>query len=222
MSNLTELNDVRLVPVLELEPGTFATKQRDCTTMVSSEDWAQYWRDCIDDSGLTSITPVSFGAWHVTTDQFTDVQLTIVIDRIFSYRKEERTEDGARALPGGLVFRANGLERDIRPTCCSDLANFSDWQHATSIEGTDWEMLWIGHPWLSVRREAEKIIMSDPHESNDPAARWTVDESDLQLAVNAALAELMRFSEQINSVLPDLGFVGDNEKIARKLAGLEG
>ena len=47
-------------------------------------------------------------------------------------------------------------------------------------------MLWIGHPWLSVRYEGSLLVISEPHDSDTPTARWAVDAGLLDRAVDAA------------------------------------
>ena len=58
-------------------------------------------------------------------------------------------------------------------------------------------MLWIGHPWLSVRSEGRTLVLSEPHESDTPTARWAVDAGVLDRAVDAAEVELEGFSRRL-------------------------
>jgi hypothetical protein len=80
-------------------------------------------------------------------------------------------------------------------------------------------MVWIGHPWLSIRFDAGRLVLSEPHESDAPTARWEVRPEELVRAVNAAEAELEAFVRRLRTVLGDMG-VADAGLAARKLAGL--
>jgi hypothetical protein len=80
-------------------------------------------------------------------------------------------------------------------------------------------MLWIGHPWLSVRFEGEVLVLSEPHESATPTARWLVRPADLDRAVDAAIAELEDFAGRLRPVAAVAGS-DRTGTIARQLAGL--
>jgi hypothetical protein len=81
--------------------------------------------------------------------------------------------------------------------------------------------MWIGHPWLSVMFQEPWLLISDPHETEDPTARWALCPDQLGRAVVAAEAELERFAKDIARVLPSLGYRGDSQPMARRLAGME-
>ena len=36
----------------------------------------------------------------------------------------------------------------------------------------EWKMVWVRHPWMSVRFDADRLLFSEPHESDMPNARW--------------------------------------------------
>lgn len=73
-------------------------------------------------------------------------------------------------MSGALAILVGG-ELQVDPNCCSDLGDLSEWREAADYRGSEWQMLWIGHPWLSVRFEDGLLVLSEPHESNSPEAR---------------------------------------------------
>jgi hypothetical protein len=126
--------------------------------------------------------------------------------------------DDKPVLDGGMALLA-GEEVIVRPTCCSDLSNLADWYEAAAHREAAWKMLWIGHPWLSVRYDAPWLVASDLHESNSPTARWAVDPDDLQRAALAAEQELGAFATRLCGVLDRMS-VRDAERNARRMVGL--
>ena len=108
----------------------------------------------------------------------------------------------------------------VAPTCCSDLGNLSEWRDAAGYREPEWRMLWIGHPWLSIRYEGNLLVLSERHESDTPSGRWAVDAGVLDRAVDAAEVELERFSRRLEQVLTDLGSGDRARRLARSLAGL--
>ncbi len=226
MNSLTLLRDIRLVPVLELEPWGFAAQERrrpSGSLLETPEWWGRFWHDCLADSGITGLSPLYPGSWHVRVRELEDgetlrkILRTLVGDSI-DLEAPVDMED-CPVLEGGLtLFSERKLL--VRPTCCSDLGNLSEWRDAAGYRDPEWRMLWIGHPWLSVRYEGNLLVISEPHESDTASARWAVDAGVLDRAVDAAEVELERFSRRLEQELVDLGSGDLARRLARRLAGL--
>jgi hypothetical protein len=107
----------------------------------------------------------------------------------------------------------------IEPGCCGDLGNVASWRKVVGYRQAEWHPLWIGHPSLSVLYRAPRLIISSPHDAEDPTARWAVCPDQLRDAAVAAEVELERFAGQITSAMP-LGCEVDPHLMGRKLAGL--
>ena len=223
MSDPITLADVELVPVLELEPFRFATTEHAQPTGNGREEpeaWSQYWRDCLADSGIRGLEPLRSGSWHASVRSIDGPTLQRILAKTFEdWGGSEVLRDPELGpyLSGGLALCSKG-ELLVEPTCCADLGNWDDWRQAVDYRGTDWQMLWIGHPWLSMRYEEPSLILSQPHESDDPAPRWSVAPEVLGRAVTAAIAELEDLSRIIAAQLVELG-CGDVPNLARQLAG---
>ena len=223
---LISLETVELVPAVELEPFAFATPDRthpSGTGPDSPDEWSRYWFDSLADSGVVGLTPLRPGSWHVPVAAFTD---SAVLGRYLDAMvrrwdgPESLTDPDARpVLNGGLAFCSVG-DVLVEPTCCGDLANLSEWRDAVAYRQSEWKMVWVGHPWVSVRFDADRLVFSGPHESDAPNARWTISPEELGRAVAAAEAELEVFARRLRSALADMG-VADVNSVARKLAGLE-
>ncbi|HVT79648.1 MAG TPA: hypothetical protein VHM90_03240, partial [Phycisphaerae bacterium] len=124
-------------------------------------------------------------------------------------------------LDGGLALSdANGRIL-LEPQCCSDLHNHRDWRSATQCQNPDWQMLWIGHPWISVRQESARLLLSDLHESDAPVAKWIVEPLELECALDVAVAELHRFAKSLAEALLLLGVTDKADVMAESLAGLD-
>ena len=228
MCDLTLLHGIELVPVVELEPSTFSASTRRSPTGSGREvpeEWNRYWQESLADSGVTGLRPLFPGSWHVPTTEFVDrFVLQRTLDRIIAgWGGIEALTDpeGDPVLNGGLALRIPHGEVLVEPACCVDLRNHTDWEQATRYRGSEWEMLWIGHPWMSVRFQEPWLILSEPGESDAPVARWAVDSEELSLTLSVAEAELARFAVPLARALAALGFQGEPGPIARKLAGLD-
>jgi hypothetical protein len=95
-----------------------------------------------------------------------------------------------------------------------------NWKQVAAYRGAEWQMLWIGHPCLSIRYQIPWLVVSEPHDSSTPTDRWAVIPDELNRAANVAKMELERFASEIARILPVLGFREAPEVMGRKLAGL--
>ena len=226
MSDLTLLEAFELVPVIELEPGRFSTRERPLPPGAGREvpaEWDRYWLDSLADSGVTGLSPLRPASWLVTVRQLTSpVTLGRVLSALVrSWAGPEglSNPDGRPVLDGGLAL-CRGGEVLVAPTCCGDLGNLSEWRGAVDYRQPEWKMVWIGHPWVSVRFAAGRLVFSDLHESGPPVARWAVGPEEFGRAVSAAEAELEDFARRLEPVVASLGGLQAPAMIARHLAGL--
>lgn len=227
MSELIHLSGFQLLPVVELEPGTFATVERESPQGSGEyvpDDWQTYWELSLADSGITDLSPIRTGSWFVATSEFEESQLEDYLQVTFDEWGGISSLNDPNSRPvlnGGLALISDQPDVFIEPTCCSDLGDIENWKAAASYEGKNWEMLWIGHPWLSMKFQEPWLLLSDLHESEDPIARWAVKPKELQDAIDVAEVELNRFSKQVAGILTGLEFEGDAASISLHLAGLQ-
>jgi hypothetical protein len=228
MAHITRLNAIELVPLVELSPLQFATKQRETPNGSSAElpdEWHRYWVDSLGDAGVVGVAPLYPGSWHVAT---TELSAPETIRRVIEVTFRDEGGIGIfadpeleRPLSGGIALFRRRRELVIEPTCCTDLGDLHHWRKAAVYRGDEWETLWIGHPWVSMRYESPWLILSDLHEGGEPSARWAVRPEDVGGAVTEAEAELLRFATRVADVLPEMGWGGDADRAARKIVGLD-
>ena len=227
MSDVVELLAIRLTPVIELEPGAFSTQSHETPSGSAAElpdEWDKYWRASLFDSGISQINPIVPGSWHVSTTDMDSAQLEKVLRVIIDGWGGISSLDDSDAKPvlnGGLALSAVEQDILIEPKCCSDLSDVANWKVAAACEKAEWEMLWIGHPFLSVKYQQPWLLLSDLHESNSPVERWSVKPGELKEAITVAESELLDFSKRIGSILNDWGYQGPTDKVSLMLAGLE-
>jgi hypothetical protein len=219
------LEGIELVPVLKLEPFRFAAGDRSAPSGIYEdmpEEWYRYWVQSLADSGITGLMPVERGSWHVPTSEFTGPELLErVLELIFQNLSEAGFSIDLECLPldGGLALRCQSQNVLIEPGCCGDLGNAASWRRVAGYRRAEWHPLWIGHPSLSVLYRAPRLIISSPHDAEDPTARWAVCPDQLQVAIESAEIELERFARQIAVALPS-DYKVESRLMGRKLAGL--
>jgi hypothetical protein len=78
MSSVVGLEQVELLPVLELEPWTFATQEHPSPPGHGpefAEQWQHFWADSLADSGLKGLRPIRPSSWLVPLSEFADTGL---------------------------------------------------------------------------------------------------------------------------------------------------
>jgi hypothetical protein len=225
MSELIHLESVELVPVIELEPARFSRRERSPPSGLDRElpeRWGTYWNESLADSGVVGLVPLGPASWLVTTRQLTDTDL---LGRILSIVVREwggpevlLDPDGTPALEGGFALHGNG-ELLLSPTCCGDLGDFSSWHEAAAHRSSAWKMVWIGHPWLSVRFDGGWLVFSGLHESESPVGKWMVRPEELRRAVAAAKVEVEKFAWRLEPIVARFE-VDDPVAVSRRIVGL--
>lgn len=225
MSNFVVLGDIELIAVLALDPFKLGADERSLpsgTYEDMPEEWDRFWSQALADAGISGLTPVRTGSWHVRIGEFSNVTLLgNVLEATFRNLSQMGFSNEQEHLPldGGFALRCGSQNVLIEPTCCADLGNLADWRDAVHYRRAEWRTLWIGHPWLSVQYREPHLIIGGPHERGDPTARWAVCPDKLGAAVAAVESELERFAGQVADALP-LRHGADARGMGRKLAGL--
>ena len=226
MADVNHLKSIVLEPVVELEPGRFAVQQRATPTLSGEEapgDWDRYWTACLADAGIVGLRPLRPGSWHVRTLHLTDIAvLERIIRGLLPMWGGTEALSGPHADPvlsGGCALVSEG-NVVIEPMCCGDLGNVDDWREAAEYRGSEWQMLWIGHPWLSVRFDRRNLILSEPHESEAPVARHAVSPEVLAPAVEVAVAALEDFSHRVTAAVEPIVGGALAPRLGPQLTGL--
>jgi len=102
--------------------------------------------------------------------------------RLLAADGDEVEQNDPIRVEGGLAL----LEDDtaaLLPGCCIWIDEATDeWRRAAEAPPDDWTMLWIGHPWVLVRRRDDTLTISQPTESSEG--------DDLAVLVELPLADL--------------------------------
>jgi len=197
-----------LVPVLEFLPSGYDKLNRTQpagSPAENQESWNSYWIDCLADSGIVGLTQLEH-SWLVPIEEITS---TNVIKKYLANEIGESLADGydpelIGTLCGGFALRSGG-ETIVWPGCCSDLADIKEWKTAAEYEKDEWVSIWIGHPLISVRRNAERLIISESHEPGEKPERdcYSIDPEELLLAISKAEVQIVRFRERIQPILTE-------------------
>jgi hypothetical protein len=182
-----------LIPVLELEPASYATHSHASPCVSALEDvagWDAYWRASLADSGITDLTPWRRGSWNVPLTEFSASETLRTVLRHELRDAPDWDLDHIGPLSGGYILVHEGIV--MEPGCCGDFGNLADWMRAAECTSETWEMLWIGHPWSHVRATGDDLHIAEPSEESEtsPGLR------DLIVLPRAALVAAIEGAKQ--------------------------
>lgn len=189
---------VSLIPVVEFEPFAFKKAERELLGD-SDEDCAQYWRDCLADSGIVDMEPIHPRSWWVTIDQLLD---PVIIRKLLAAAPgsspKTEYETSLSELMAGFVL--NQGDESIYPGCCSDFSTLDSWEEAAQWRSTDWQMIWIGHPWTHVSAMDDRLAFLHPTEEDPPKTRelaMYVMRHELLNAIASARTQVAAFTDRV-------------------------
>ena len=140
--------DIKLIPVLELQPSAFSKIERESpkkSYLEAPQEWINYNQKCYNDSGLKNIKPVEQLSWLFKIEMLSDEELKIILKHLMDDAVEDFDSineilddpiEYAPLIPGGYVFEVNKVIKS-RPICCCGLEDIIEWKDAQTI--------WTGH-----------------------------------------------------------------------------
>ncbi|WP_437649903.1 hypothetical protein [Sorangium sp. So ce362] len=203
-------DNLRLLPVVELEPGAYGSAPQPGTSPWTAEESDTYWRACLRAGGVVGVAPVVQGSWLVALDALNSPDLLHRVLQVHFAGGVPADLDGIDPFCGGLAL-VDDSELLILPTCCGDLGALDNWQIATEQRTELPEMLWIGHPCLTVWYHAPMLHIREEAECNLPThpREFAMNPEALQSAVRQATRELDLFCERVVVSLRELTGVLD-------------
>lgn len=219
MTEPERLTELAFDPVVELTPWAFSPDRPTPAgpSAQRPDDWYRYWLLCLADAGVTGLEPIRPGSMFVPTRSLADPATLGRVVRVWSGEDLPPTPETASALYGGLAASSRGTDL-FGPACCGDLKDWAEWRDVAGLTGAGWRIVWIGHPWVSVRPAGGDLLLTEPHEGDAPEPRWVVNRGLVAAAADRAREELEAFAGRLAVALGD---VPDAGPVARILAGLD-
>ena len=196
---------MKLIPVIELEPGTYSKKDKKLPEHEDINGWSVYWKECLKESGITDLEPIVKSSWFVEITKIDEQNLKIILSKeLEDYDKDCNIEEEISALIGGYVLVIND-EVSILPSCCGDLSNIKDQEAAVEYFGNEKKELWIGHPWLLVNGDKKWIEITQTAEYGEPSKpeHVSVQRDELRKEVQKTKIILKEIHSKLLSILAE-------------------
>jgi hypothetical protein len=209
-----------LRPVIELEPGSFGHCDAPPGPW-TEEQCGLYWRTCLEQSGITGLESIAPRSWHVFADHLRDPALLRKVLLVhFGEDGIPADPEEMSALSGGFAL-LHEAEVITLPGCCGDLGDLANWAQAVQQESVEPAMLWIGHPWLSVRRDGDVLWLQQEHDypRPEPSRSVQIGTTALGEAIDRARSELDALFERLLFVLGSLVPRSTARLVAGRLVG---
>ncbi len=100
---------LKLIPVIEFEPGKFQAEDRECD-YDDPNGWNNYWYNSLADSGIIDLEPYERSSWLVETSKLTPEIVEILLKKTHKIEDESITdpeEMGIGPLSRGYVLEVS-------------------------------------------------------------------------------------------------------------------
>jgi hypothetical protein len=194
---------LKLIPVIEFEPGFFQSDDRSNPIVSNNDtpqDWAEYWKNSLADSGIVGIAPYWKCSFFVEVSQLTPEIVKILLEKRYENSVESNefySLSGGYVLEDGTIFLST-------PHCCGSIRDIREWEDASNWTNTDEMHLWIGHPQLMVSStDSQHLQIRETYEYNEPEEPgiFTVDRNELKAAIIDAKKQLDDFKKVLSIAL---------------------
>lgn len=197
--------NIKLLPVLELQPANFSKVERTSPQKSKAEapqEWQAYHQACYKDSKLTNIKPIRPLSWLFNIETLPDDALKIILKNLIDTAAEDFESikdiladpiEYAPLFPGGYLFIVNEHIKS-EPGCCCGLEDISEWKEANTVltgHGDD-DFVHINRTATQVDLTINKEIFSLPKE----AYNKIIQDAETQID-----AFIERCGKQINDLL---------------------
>lgn len=209
--------DIKLIPVLELQPASFSKVERESpkkSTLEAPQDWINYNQSCYNDSGLNNIKPIEPLSWLFKIESLTNDELKIILkDLIDVAVKDFESIDEilndpieyAPLIPGGYLFVVKN-EVKSEPGCCCGLEDISEWKDSGRIltgHGDD--------EFVDINRKNSQVEVSIKKEI------FLLPEDDYNKIVNDAEIAINKFIERSGKLLNELLKIENGNSFAKAM-----
>jgi hypothetical protein len=198
MKHLT--GTIELIAHVEIDPNDFRQSEKRSSHKIPRREQGQYWAESFAQIGICDLRPLEPTWWVVPIrDIYHEVILHHLIEGVYRIQPDSSFDEAAVTghISGGLSLVHDG-EVIIASMCCSDLSNIESWNEAVAYRGSDWHMLWNGHPWVYVRYEDGDLLMTDYTEGEprvSETGKYAISAATLQSAVKQARRDLYAFKQ---------------------------
>lgn len=125
--------------------------------------------------------------------------------------------ENVTAFEGGLVIAMTDGQV-ITHQCCGAISDYQNWVKFLTIQPTDWEEIWIGHPWLYGRVRDGIIQLSDfldetkpPPKDEVSAIKFQFELATFKRKMEAVISFLQQLKNRIKAILIAEGSIYYNE-----------
>ncbi|WP_433509197.1 hypothetical protein ACQP2T_35170 [Nonomuraea sp. CA-143628] len=215
-------DDVRLVPVIDALSGAVHELTEDYPALPDDESlWDAYWVKRIAAAGLPK--PMPDDPRLIPLSGFLTGRYLATLVRATLRRSLDGDEEGAldnvSCLGGGYCLLVSG-KLLVAPGCCSDLTDLASWREAARSREPSPSMVWIGHPWLHVAADGDRLLLTGPTDRDDPGPElaW-VSRQALGRAVQRAAAEVRYFARPLHTLCASQAEGGKADALCAALLG---
>jgi hypothetical protein len=208
---------MRLINTIEINPYDFSTGEYE-----SSVEKDQFWIKCISGKNLGRLKAIKKGSYLVDIGTINDDELEEILKNELKDVELPDIEEQVGSISGGIVLEESDVIY-IEPNCCGDIGDIKGWEDILEKKPTEWNQLWIGHPWVYCRNNNGIIEFSDYTESNPEdftniKVLIGISEVEIQKELEKIRLQQNDFECRIKKTLDKMG-IENSEQISKLMTG---
>ena len=209
--------DIKLIPVLELQPSAFRKIERESpkkSYLEAPQEWINYNQKCYNDSGLKNIKPIEQLSWLFKIESLSNDEIKIILKDLIDGTVEDFDSineilndpiEYAPLIPGGYLFVVNN-EIKSEPGCCCGLEDISEWKDSETIA--------TGHgddDFVYIHKKNSQVNISIKKE------KFVLSEKAYNEIVNAAEIEIEKFIDKSGELINELLKIENGKSFAKAM-----
>lgn len=218
---------IRFINTIEISPLRYPKENAELSEISDPHDPEEWYNEWVKSQTILKLNfdAIEKGSYFVDTEIIDDENLQTILTEFLEEVDLDNFKDSIMPLDGGVVLMENEKVL-IKPMCCGDLRDISEWKKICENNSEDWTILSIGHPWVFYKKENGKVQFSDYTElSLEGFANikpvFEIDELELKMEFDKIKDHPVNFKNKVLKILNSMK-LKNAEPISELIAGIKG
>lgn len=217
---------IRFINTIEISPLRYQKEDAELPEISDPHNPEEWYNEWVKSQTILKLDfdAIEKGSYFVDTEIIDDENLQIILTEFLEEIDLDDFEDSIISFNGGIVLMENEKVL-IKPMCCGDLRDISEWRKIFENSSKDWTVLQIGHPWVFYKKENGKVQFSDYTELNledfvNIKPIFEIDELELKMEFDKIKNHPVNFKNKVLKILNSMK-LKNAEPISELIAGLK-
>lgn len=215
----------KIYPVVEMSPsrtelgGPIMAAAYENNLLVTATDRQELALEIFRKEGMKKLLTLDEYAYDgIKIADLDDHDLSVLVKmEVYDADMHLHGNENVSAFEGGLVI-AMVDGQVITHQCCGAISDYQNWTKFLTTQPTNWEEVWIGHPWIYGRVRDGMIHLSEyldetqaPPKDDASAIKFQFELATFKIKMEAVVAFMQQLKSRIKAILIAEGSIYYNE-----------